>query len=428
MPSCEFRPIGQVSMIKNFLLVVIIFFLFFTSLRINSEAREEHLKTLAEKKDKYIGTAVSFQALENDKIYSEVLVDEFSVVTPENELKFNATEPRRNLFDFKKADAIVEFARSRNMKIRGHTLVWYRSDPQWTKEKKYSKEELKEILHNHIKSVVGHYKGKIYCWDVVNEAFESDGSLRHNIWYNIIGPEYIEMAFRWAHEADQNALLFYNDFDIEVSNVKSDAVYKFIKELENKGVPINGIGFQAHFDLDSDDNIKRMDLNIKRFAELGLETNFTELDITIAENILKQKFFDIGPHGTIILSKLINAGLLGEVSSTKVRMRNRIDLIENGMRKISGKDFDKIWYILQQSLAYGPMVNRKEKLKKQAEIYSNVFRACLDYPSCKGVVLWGFTDAYAWLRHAIDSDAPNIFDKQYNPKQAYYEIMKVISR
>ena len=415
-------------MIKNFLLVVIIFFLFFTSLRINSEAREEHLKTLAEKKDKYIGTAVSFQALENDKIYSEVLVDEFSVVTPENELKFNATEPRRNLFDFKKADAIVEFARSRNMKIRGHTLVWYRSDPQWTKEKKYSKEELKEILHNHIKSVVGHYKGKIYCWDVVNEAFESDGSLRHNIWYNIIGPEYIEMAFRWAHEADQNALLFYNDFDIEVSNVKSDAVYKFIKELENKGVPINGIGFQAHFDLDSDDNIKRMDLNIKRFAELGLETNFTELDVTIAENILKQQFFDIGPNGKIILHKLIAAGLLGEVSLTKVHMRKRIDLIENGVREISGRDFDKIWSILQQSLAHGPMVNREEKLKRQAEIYSNVFRVCLNYPSCKGIVLWGFTDAHVWIRKVIDSDAPDIFDEQYNPKPAYYKIIKEISR
>ena len=412
-------------MIKKFKLAAIILF-FLTSFRVNSYAKEEHLKTLVAIKGKYVGTAVSFQPLESDKRYSEILINEFNVVTPGNELKFSAIEPQRNLFDFKKADAIVEFAVIHNMKIRGHTLIWYRSDPHWVKEKKYSKEELKEILRNHIKTVVGHYKGKIYCWDVVNEAFESDGSLRHNIWYDIIGPEYIEMSFRWAHEADQNALLFYNDFDIEVLNAKSDAVYSFIKGLKNKGVPINGIGLQAHFDLDPYD-IKKMDLNIERFSKLELETNFTELDVTIAENILKQRFFDAVPNGKAILQKLIAAGLLGEVSSTKVRMRRRIDLIENGVRKISGTDFDKIWPILQQSLDHGPLVNREEKLRKQAEIYSNVFRACLNYPSCKGIVIWGFTDAHAWTRGAIDSDGPDIFDQQYNPKPAYYKIIKEIS-
>jgi endo-1,4-beta-xylanase len=311
---------------------------------------------LAEAKGRSIGTAVNNGPLFYDKKYSAVLADEFDIVTPENSLKFDATQHGRSLFIFEDGDFIVDFARSHHMKVRGHTLVWYAALPSWLTEKKYSKEELKEILHEHIRAVAGHFRDKVYCWDVVNEAFEPDGSFRHNIWYDALGPDYIEMAFRWTHEVDPDALLFYNDYNYETLNAKSDAIYKIIKDLKDKGVPINGIGFQAHLNLTTD--LKKMDANIKRFAKLGLETDFTELDVSISQ---------------------------------------------------------------------GPRMGKKERSIKQAEVFSNVFSDCLNNPSCKMVVLWGFTDAYTWKKTVDRDDKPTIFDEQYRPKPAYYGIMKALS-
>ena len=315
---------------------------------------KNHLKTLAEAKGRYIGTAIDATYF-LDRKYFNILPLEFNLVTPEYVLKFDSTEPQRNDFNFKEGDIIVDFAKSHHMKIRGHTLVWYAALPSWLTGAKYSKDELEEIMRNHIKAVVEHYKGKVYSWDVVNEAFESDGSYRHNIWYDTIGPQYIEMAFKWAHEFDPNALLFYNDYDCETMNRKSDAIYQLIKELKSKGVPIDGMGFQSHFDINS--NLKDMDLNIKRFATLDLETDFTELDVSIVQN---------------------------------------------------------------------PGMSKREKLDKQADIYRNVVNDCLDNPSCKMIVLWGFTDAHTWKRKLDKDDAPAIFDKQYNPKPAYYKIIKAL--
>jgi endo-1,4-beta-xylanase len=138
------------------------------------------------------------------------------------------------------------------------------------------------ILEGHIKTVVGHYRGKVYVWDVVNEAFDNSGRLKHNIWLDRIGPEYIPLAFKWTHEADPHALLFYNDYGIEDINTKSNAVYNYIKFLKANGIPINGIGFQSHLNIQSQSIVNSMEDNMNRFGKIGLQVNITELDINIS--------------------------------------------------------------------------------------------------------------------------------------------------
>ena len=150
-----------------------------------------------------------------------------------------------------------------------------------------------DILRNHIYTVVGHYKGRVKYWDVVNEAATGNGYYKESIWYNIIGPEYIEMAFRWAHEADPDALLFYNDYGAEGINKKSDAIYDFINYLIKNNVPIHGIGLQMHLNLDCHPSMEEMTAevttNMQRLAELGLEIHITEMDVCIAGDVTQGK-------------------------------------------------------------------------------------------------------------------------------------------
>jgi len=215
-----------------------------------------------------------------DRTYREILAREFNVVTPENELKFGPLCPLPNTYNFRPADEIVKFAERNKMKVRGHCLVWHNQLPSWIYGD-FTREELMDILRNHIYTVVGRYKGKIYAWDVVNEAIADDGSLRQTIWLEKIGPEYIELAFKWAHEADPDALLFYNDYGIEEINRKSNAVYELVRGLLKKGVPIHGVGFQTHLSLERPPNLDSVAKNIKRFEELGLIVEITEMDVSI---------------------------------------------------------------------------------------------------------------------------------------------------
>ncbi|MGQ9479470.1 MAG: endo-1,4-beta-xylanase [Thermoproteota archaeon] len=239
------------------------------------------LRQLADQLGIKIGTCVSYSNLKSDQKYIEILAREFNVITPENELKFDAVHPAPKYYSFQRSDEIVNFAEKNNMKIRGHTLVWHNQNPAWIIRGQYTKEEWMDILKNHIETVVGRYRGRIYAWDVVNEAFNDDGSLRNSVWYNGIGPEYIELAFRWAHEADPDALLFYNDYGIEDINAKSNAVYELVKNLLNKGVPIHGIGMQMHIGIERYPTPDKLARNIRRFEELGLIVEITEMDVSI---------------------------------------------------------------------------------------------------------------------------------------------------
>jgi len=228
--------------------------------------------------------------------YAAILGSEFSQLQAENEMKFGLIHPRPdtdpNPYDFTGGDALVTFAQSHNMVVRGHTLVWHNQVPSWVTKGGYAAPQLAEILHGHIKTVVTHYASKVYAWDVVNEAFNDDGSMRHTVWYDQPGigvgegTKYIEQALRWAREADPNAQLFYNDYDAEVVNRKSDAIYAMAKDFKKRGVPLDGIGFQTHISLKFDDPAKLASYarNLERFAKLGLELHITELDVRLTDS------------------------------------------------------------------------------------------------------------------------------------------------
>jgi endo-1,4-beta-xylanase len=212
------------------------------------------------------------------------------MVTPENAMKFKPLQPERGRYDFDDADAIVNFAGANGMQVRGHTLVWHHDLPFWITGVKRSRDELMGILREHIHTVVGRYRGRVIAWDVVNEALADDGrSLRDSVWLRGIGPDYIELAFRWAHEADPQARLFYNDFGSEGMNQKSDAVYRLVRRLQERGAPIHGVGLQAHLSVKRGVDFDALVANMGRLAALGLAVHITEMDVRIPAPVTEEK-------------------------------------------------------------------------------------------------------------------------------------------
>ena len=250
------------------------------------DAPTKTLKQLAKPTGVRVGTAVDMAALADDATYSKAVAAQFNTVTPENVMKWEVVEPERGKLDFTEADKLVAFAKAHKQKVRGHTLVWHSQVPAWLTEGvedgSIDKKQLRKILKRHVQDEVGHFKGEIWAWDVVNEAFEDDGTgnLRDSLWLRELGPGYIADAFRWAHKADPKAILFYNDYNTEGINTKSDAVYKLVKELKSEGVPIQGYGVQGH--LSTDYGLPAdMEANLHRFGKLGLKTAVTEADVRI---------------------------------------------------------------------------------------------------------------------------------------------------
>lgn len=240
------------------------------------------LRTLAHEHGLAIGAAVAMEPLLNDPTYSTLVAREFSSLSPENAMKFELLQPQRNQFQFAAADALVDFAQAHKMTIYAHVLVWYRRLPDWLVKGHWSRDELKSILKHHIDTVVGRYRGKIAAWDVVNEAVNMEGTgLRDDFWRQGIGPDYIDLAFEWAHAADPDAKLFYNDFGGEALGRKSDQIYQLVKGLRDRGVPIHGVGLQSHFKLWKLPSLKDIAANVQRLSDLGLDVEFTELDLRV---------------------------------------------------------------------------------------------------------------------------------------------------
>jgi len=234
-----------------------------------------------------VGTMVSRSDL-NDIHFVKILTREFNFITSAS-YYFALIHPSRDQYAFKDADFVLSFAEAHEMRVRGHTLIWHNVLPSWIKEGNFTREEWIEILHDHIFTVVSRYRGRIYAWDVLNEAVDDDGSLRDTIWLRNIGPEYIDLAFRWAHEADPQALLFYNDYGAEGLGRKSDAVYNLVKGLLERGVPIHGVGLQMHVSLEYSPKPEEVAANIKRLGNLGLEVHITEMDVRIKLPVSKEK-------------------------------------------------------------------------------------------------------------------------------------------
>jgi endo-1,4-beta-xylanase len=228
-----------------------------------------------------IGTALMSDQLGSARV-SAFVAREFDSLTPENEMKWEAIEPRSGAFAFDAPDKIVSFAGEHGIRMRGHTLVWHQQLAPWVKGLKG--EALRGAMTRHIQTVVGHWKGRIAEWDVVNEALANDasGELRTDSPFAVLGPTFIDDAFRIAHAADPQAQLFYNDYEIEGGDTpKGEAAYALCKRLKEAGVPIGGVGFQMHVDPRHWPSAETIRHNMERYAALGLAIEITEMDVPL---------------------------------------------------------------------------------------------------------------------------------------------------
>ncbi|AZT90849.1 glycoside hydrolase [Caldicellulosiruptor changbaiensis] len=322
------------------------------------------------KDDFMIGVAIPARCLSNDTDKRMVL-KHFNSITAENEMKpesLLAGQTSTGLsYRFSTADAFVDFASTNKIGIRGHTLVWHNQTPDWffkdSNGQRLSKDALLARLKQYIYDVVGRYKGKVYAWDVVNEAIDenqSDG-YRRSTWYEICGPEYIEKAFIWAHEADPNAKLFYNDYNTEVSK-KREFIYNMVKNLKSKGIPIHGIGMQCHINVNWP-SVSEIENSIKLFSSIpGIEIHITELDMS-----------------------LYNYGSSENYSTPP-----------------------------------------QDLLQKQAQKYKEIFTMLKKYKNVvKSVTFWGLKDDYSWLRSFYGkNDWPLLFFEDYSAKPAYWAVIE----
>ncbi|MEU6505664.1 non-reducing end alpha-L-arabinofuranosidase family hydrolase [Streptomyces sp. NPDC046942] len=232
---------------------------------------------------RYFGTAVASGRL-GDSTYSTLLDREFNMITPENEMKWDTTEPSRGTFNFGPADSIVGHASAHGQRMRGHTLVWHSQLPAWVKSITDAG-TLRSVMDNHITTEMSHYKGKIYAWDVVNEAFADGGSGQHrsSVFQDVLGNGFIEEAFRTARSADPSAKLCYNDYNIENwTDAKTQGVYAMVKDFKSRGVPIDCVGFQSHFGAGGPP--ASFQTTLSKFAALGVDVQITELDIAQASS------------------------------------------------------------------------------------------------------------------------------------------------
>jgi endo-1,4-beta-xylanase len=239
------------------------------------------LRSLAEEQGFWIGSAVSYEYLRADNTYADLVAREFNLLTTEDDLKFGPVHPELDRYDFEAGDALVAFAQANDMVVRGHTLVWDSQNPDWLLTGNYNREALMGILREHIYTVVGRYRGQIEAWDVVNEAIDANGNLHETFWLRGIGPDYIALAFQWAHEADPDAKLFYNDQAAEGMSAKSVGVYALVKGLRDRGIPIDGVGMQMHVELETAPPPEEVAANMARLGELGLEVQITEMDVRV---------------------------------------------------------------------------------------------------------------------------------------------------
>jgi len=324
------------------------------------------LRQAADQAHLLVGTAVR-PTLFSEAAYSATLARELNMVEAEDAMKWWTVRQNAGTFDFREGDEVVHFAQAHGMKIRGHCLVWDHNNPEWLAQGYFTTAQLSHLLQEHIATVMKHYAGRVFAWDVVNEAMDENGRFKDSPWFNKPGigladkgSGYIEQAFRWAHEGDPQALLFYNEAEGEGLNRKSDAIYAMVKDFKQRGVPIDGVGLQMHIpqlDLDT----AAIARNIARLTALGVQVHITELDVSLPLDA-------------------------------------------------SG-------------------VARNEDLLRQAETYRGVVRACLQSPGCTAIQTWGFTDKYSWIgSHSHGTRGGALpFDRAYKPKPAYNAMMEEIS-
>ncbi len=336
------------------------------------------------KNDFLVGAAINrAQIYEQDSNNDPIIKAQFNSISPENVLKWEAVHPEPDKFDFSAADAYVNFGEKNHMAIIGHTLVWHSQTPAWVFEdangKSVDRETLLNRMSNHIFTVMGRYKGRLKGWDVVNEAVGDDGTLRQSRWMRIIGEDFLVKAYEFAHAADPNAELYYNDFGLENPDKRSCAL-ALIKNLQSRGVKITGIGLQGHYRLTEPD-LKQVDETISAFSALGLKVAITELDI----NVL--------PSPTRSLSADVNQ---------RFAARAALNPYTNGLP-------DSV----QQELAGR---------------YAGLFSVFLKHHGeISRVTFWGVSDGDSWLNDwpvSGRTSYPLLFDRNHAPKPAFRAVIE----
>ena len=235
-----------------------------------------------------VGVSVGYKDLSNNTAYQAVVRDEMSSISVENAQKWSTIHPEQNRFDFAQADYIVDWAIKNKQRVHGHKLLWHSYNPAWLTNFQGDSAAWGNLLKTHIQTVVSHFKGRVAAWDVVNEAFTDDGRLRKveaqakdgSIWRQKVGADYIARAFRYAHEADPDVLLFYNDFGQESHPAKTKATLDMVTDFKKRGVPIHRLGLQMHIVSQSNDGIRQA---IQQVAGSGLRVHISELDILASD-------------------------------------------------------------------------------------------------------------------------------------------------
>lgn len=320
-----------------------------------------------------VGASVSPGNIHSEE--AAVLLRHFNSVTTENVLKMGPVHPARNRYEFGGADSIADFADRHHMGFRGHTLVWHKQAAEWMFRSEdgspVSRDTLLQRLREHIFTVAGRYRGRVYAWDVVNEAVSDDPDrfLTHTPFLDIIGPEYIELAFRWAHEADPDALLFYNDYR-ETDPVKRRKIMRLVTDLKRKGVPIHGIGMQCHWSIYGPKE-EELEATLRDYASLGLVIHVTELDVSIWP---------------------------GEPERREKRPSDNDDRLT------------------------------PEKAHAQEDMYAMAFRLFRKYASdIDAVTFWNITDRHSWLDEwpvRGRKDHPLLFDEALHPKPSFWRVVR----
>jgi endo-1,4-beta-xylanase len=304
---------------------------------------------------------------------------QFNSISPENVLKWESVHPRLGEYDFTAADRYVQFGESNHMYIIGHTLIWHNQTPRWVFEDEHGQPVTRDVLlarmHDHIATVMGRYRGRIEGWDVVNEALNEDGTLRDSPWRRIIGDDYIEKAFQFAHEADPQARLHYNDYSLE-NSPKRDGAIALIKKLQADGIPINCIGLQDHVKMDWPTR-RQLDQTISAFAKLGVKVMITELDV------------DVVP---------------------KTQQNRTADIVQNA-RAAAGAD----------EFAHGlPEAQQQALAQRYAELFQVYVRHRHDISR---VTFWNVTDGDSWLNGPGRVNYPLLFDRSGQPKPAFEAVL-----
>ena len=325
------------------------------------------LRDLADKIGFRIGSALIPQDIETAS-YAAIAGGQFSTVTPGNGMKWQIVEPTQGTYDWSQADELVNFAHKNDQLVRGHTLIWHNQLPTWLTDGvangSITKAQLMDLAQQHITTEVTRYRGKIWQWDVCNEFFtdSNPSQLDPNNWWIVnAGPEIIPNAFKWAHAADPNALLFYNDYNIggeDGSNAKSDAVYAYLKGLLADGVPIDGVGNQGHLDTQYGWNPNLLRQDLERYASLGLKIAVTEADVRTFVN-------------------------------------NATDQVPTDNLALFAHPYE----------------------------YSEMLKAALAVPECISFTVWGFTDSDSWVPGFFTGEGyAGIYDVNQKPKAAYYAL------